>query len=57
MILGTIVADAEERSRAGEQPLFFCSLNSRDFEPTAGNNLGDEYRRAGLTYLPSFAVP
>jgi hypothetical protein len=30
-------------SMSGDTPLYFCSLNSRDFEPTAGNDLAAEY--------------
>jgi hypothetical protein len=57
MIVATVLVDAAARHERGEGPLFFSSLNTRDFEPTSGNDLGREYGRAGLTYLPTFKVP
>lgn len=57
MVLGLILADAEQRHAAGEGPLYLCNLNTRDFEPTSGNDLAAEYRRVGLVYLPTFQVP
>jgi hypothetical protein len=57
MILGSVLVDAAARYGQAEAPLYFCSLNSRDFEPTSGNDLDAEYGRVGLTYLPTFDIP
>jgi hypothetical protein len=57
MILATVLADADARRARGETPLYFCNLNTRDFEPTPNNDLQHEYSRVGLTYLATFQVP
>ncbi|HEX2872812.1 MAG TPA: hypothetical protein VHP33_16230 [Polyangiaceae bacterium] len=56
MVLGAVLADAELRRAAGEGPLYLCNLNTRDFEPTSGNDLVAEYARVGLTYVSTFDV-
>jgi hypothetical protein len=57
MVLGAVLAHAGALHAAGETDLFFCNLNTRDFEPTTANDLASAYAGAGLRYLDSFAVP
>ncbi|AUX42461.1 uncharacterized protein SOCE26_038940 [Sorangium cellulosum] len=57
MVLGAVLTHAEALSARGETELFFCNLNAKDFEPTAGNELGNAYAASGLRYLDSFSVP
>lgn len=64
MVLGAVVAAAFALYQRGERKLFFCNLNKSDFSPADRSNatisrpdLEAEYRRCGLTYLPSFDVP
>ena len=57
MVLGAVLAHAGALHAAGETDLFFCNLNTKDFEPTTANDLAGAYAGAGLRYLDSFAVP
>jgi hypothetical protein len=57
MTLGAVLEHATMLYGRGEQALFFCNLNKRDFEPTTGNDLASAYAGAGIRYLDSFAVP
>lgn len=57
MVLGAVLAHAETLHARGETELFFCNLNTKDFEPTTGNNLTNAYAASGLRYLDSFRVP
>jgi predicted nucleic acid-binding protein len=59
MVLGAVLATAEQLHSSGQRELWFCNLNSRDFSPdrNTSSSLGNEYTRCGLTYLPSFDVP
>ncbi len=57
MVLGAVLTHAGALHAAGETDIFFCNLNTRDFEPTTANDLANAYAGAGLQYLDSFAVP
>jgi hypothetical protein len=57
MVLGAVLAHAGALHTAGETDIFFCNLNTKDFEPTTANDLASAYAGAGLQYLDSFAVP
>lgn len=57
MIMGAVLAKAEELLNGGEQDFFFCNLNKSDFNPKGKSALADEYERLSITYLTSFKVP
>ena len=57
MVLGAVLAHAAALQADGATGLFFCNLNTKDFEPTTANDLAGAYAGAGLRYLDSFAVP
>ncbi|MEO7035369.1 MAG: hypothetical protein ABI548_15700 [Polyangiaceae bacterium] len=59
LVLGAVLTDASDRHAIGESPVYFSNLNTRDFEPTTGNELAGEYQRSDLlTYRRStFDVP
>lgn len=56
MMLGCVLADAEERKSAGESSFFFCDKD-KDFDPSAENGLLQEYQSRGISYLSHFKVP
>ena len=53
----TDLLEALEIHTTGERSLWFCNLNTKDFDPANQPGLTDEYAASGLTYLSSFAVP
>jgi hypothetical protein len=57
MIMGAVLAKAEELFGCGERDFFFCNLNKRDFYPKENSALAAEYERLTIHYLPSFKVP
>jgi hypothetical protein len=57
MVLGAVLFRAQELFNKGEQALYFCNANTKDFGPTSGNALGAAYAACGLTYLSDFKVP
>lgn len=57
MVLGAVLTHAGDLFASGERELFFCNLNTKDFEPKDGNNLKNAYSGVGLTYIDSFRVP
>lgn len=59
IVLGAVLAQADFLVAQGETDLWFCNLNTKDFEPNqkAVSGLDAEYKRLGLRYLPDFSVP
>lgn len=57
MVLGAVLTHAEMLRARGDTELFYCNLNTKDFEPTTGNDLAAAYAISGLRYLDSFQVP
>jgi hypothetical protein len=57
MVMATVLADAEARNAVDPGPHYFCNLNTKDFEPTTGNELSTAYQSVGLKYLSTFEVP
>jgi hypothetical protein len=57
MVLGAVLTKAADLKAAGETDIFFCDLNTKDFNPTNRPDLAAEYTAAGITYKPSFVVP
>jgi hypothetical protein len=57
MVLGAVLTKALELHKTGERSLWFCNLNTKDFDPANQAGLTAEYAASGLKYLSSFAVP
>jgi hypothetical protein len=57
MIMGAVLAKAEELEKRGEQELFFCNLNKKDFAPDNTPRLDAEYKSLNITYQASFKIP
>lgn len=57
MVLGAVLVGASDLKAAGHRDIFFCNLNTKDFDPANRPDLAKEYAAAGITFKPSFAVP
>jgi predicted nucleic acid-binding protein len=57
MVLGAVLTKAAVLKAAGEQDIFFCDLNTKDFDPANRPALAAEYTACGITFKPSFVVP
>lgn len=59
MVLGAVIQTASELYAQNERDLWFCNLNTKDFEADPGRRpaLDAEYKACGLKYLASFDVP
>jgi hypothetical protein len=57
MVLGAVLTHAGELHAGGAKDLFFCDLNTKDFEPGGENDLANAYAGVALQYLDSFNVP
>ncbi len=57
MVLGAVLSKAMELYQQGENALWFCNLNKRDFDPRNQPKLAREYSACGLKFIATFAVP
>lgn len=57
MVLGAVLAKAEELHGNGERAIFFCNLNKKDFDPQNRPRLESEYSACGITFKSSFSAP
>jgi hypothetical protein len=57
MVMGAVLAKAEELFEGGERGFYFCNLNKRDFRPGEGTSLKAEYERLTIEFLSDFKVP
>jgi hypothetical protein len=54
MVLGAVLAKAQELFDSGERDFYFCNLNTKDFDTPS---LREEYRSLSVMYKTSFQVP
>jgi hypothetical protein len=58
LILSSVLVKAKELHDAGEQKLYFASLDKSDLQPTAHRpKMTHYYADAGLTFVPGFVLP
>ncbi len=57
MVLAAVLTKASDLYRAGERDVWFCNLNTKDFDPASRPTLAAEYASCGLQFWPSFALP
>lgn len=57
MVLGAVLVKAAEVKSAGATLLYFCNLNTKDFDPANRPQLATEYANCGLHYRSDFRVP
>jgi hypothetical protein len=58
LILSSVLVKAKQLHTAGEQRLYFVSLDTSDLRPTIHRpKMARYYAEAGLTFVPNFILP